>query len=91
MYDNILRDGVDSYSSQFVLVNSYPSQIVLILVDSYSFSHQFVLNSFSFGQFVLIFANSYSLWSIRPHIRFQNVYIHVNNISAFRVLVHKTV
>ena len=41
-------------------VNSYSSQFVLILVNSYSFFGQFVLIEFFFGQFVLI-------WSIRSH------------------------
>ena len=41
-------------------VNSYSSQLVLILVNSYSFFGQFVLIEFFFGQFVLI-------WSIRSH------------------------
>ena len=52
---NQLIDGTESIRTQ---VNSYLSQFVLILVNSYSV----------FGQFVLIFlnlVNSYSFWSIR--------------------------
>ena len=50
-----ISDGTESIRTQ---VNSYLSQFVLILVNSYSV----------FGQFVLILlnlVNSYSFWSIR--------------------------
>ena len=55
---DILNVGTESIRTQ---VNSYLSQFVLILVNSYSV----------FGQFVLILlnlVNSYSFWSIRTQI-----------------------
>ena len=54
-------------------VNSYLSQFVLILVNSYSkfwSIRTHLVNSYSCrGQFVLILVNSYSFWSVRTHIQ----------------------
>ena len=53
-------------------VNSYSSQFVLILVNSYSkfwSIRTHLVNSYSCrGQFVPILVNSYSFWSTRTHI-----------------------
>ena len=65
-WGGICRIGMESIRTQ---VNSYLSQFVLILVNSYSV----------FGQFVLIFfnlVNSYSFWSIRTQFS-------VNSYSSF--------
>ena len=61
-------NGSWSIRTQF---NSYSSQFVLILVNSYSkfwSIRTHLVNSYScHGQFVLILVNSYTFWSIRTH------------------------
>ena len=61
------RKGTESIRTQ---VNSYLSQFVLILVNSYSV----------FGQFVLILlnlVNSYSFWSIRTNTKYMILMIYI--------------
>ena len=54
-------------------VNSYSSQFVPILVNSYSKFWSIRIHSVNFyscrGQLVLILVNSYLFWSIRTHIQ----------------------
>ena len=67
-YQSSIYDGTESIRTQ---VNSYLSQFVLILVNSYSI----------FGQFVLILlnlVNSFSFWSIRT--QFGQFVLIPNNI-----------
>ena len=63
MVNRVVRSGTESIRTQ---VNSYLSQFVLILVNSYSVFGQFVLILLNlvtrthFGRFVLSLVNSYS-------------------------------
>ena len=77
VFSNLLRAAVHSVRSQFVL-NSYSSQFVLILVNSYSFFGQFVLISLSFDQFVLIWLAVHSTILIFARFNVQHEGSRVN-------------
>ena len=72
--------GTESIRTQ---VNSYLSQFVFILVNSYSI----------FGQFVLILlnlVNSYSFWSIRTQFGPRYLPSHVKNGIAILLCIFKS-